>query len=275
MRKNKDELIEFAHKKFPELTVHETAPKYLRKVVAAAAMNNFERIIVCGGDGSVATAAHILAKTGIELGIVPGGTTNSFARGLGIPLDMEKALHLAVSGKSEAINLGSVNGHMFISVAAIGLSEEIASDIPDNFKKLAGRASYLIYGVGKLVAARPFNATIKVAGKSQTAKTFQIVVANASLHGSLPVAKGAHAKKPELIVLAFGRKGSKLKQLGNYLAYALTSHEKSKDVIIHRTNEVEIMTNRPKKIEVDGEVITRTPAVFKLERSSLKLVLKK
>jgi len=74
----------------------------------------FDIVIVGGGDGSVGTAASVLAGSEIPLGILPLGTRNHFARDLRVPLDLEGAVRLIASGRSDRIDVGEVNGRVFL-----------------------------------------------------------------------------------------------------------------------------------------------------------------
>jgi diacylglycerol kinase family enzyme len=79
------------------------------------------RVIVAGGDGTAAGAAQILAGSNTELGLLPLGTLNHLARDLGIPADLGKAADIAVNGQPAAIDVGEVNGQVFVNNASIGL----------------------------------------------------------------------------------------------------------------------------------------------------------
>lgn len=79
------------------------------------------RVIVAGGDGTAAGAAQILAGRDTELGLLPLGTLNHLARDLGIPADLGEAADIAVNGRPAAIDVGEVNGQVFVNNASIGL----------------------------------------------------------------------------------------------------------------------------------------------------------
>jgi len=87
--------------------------------VADAARNG--RVIVAGGDGTMACAAQALGDGGAELALLPLGTLNHLARDLGIPDDLDKAASLAATGTAIAIDVGEVNGRRFVNNASIGL----------------------------------------------------------------------------------------------------------------------------------------------------------
>ena len=246
-------------------------PAKFSKTVRDIALKHPKRIIVAGGDGTVTSAVHMLAKSKIELGVIPAGTTNSFARSLDIPLKWPEAMKVAVHSSAKSVNTGSANGHHFTSVAAIGLSERVASTIPDNFKKRLGRAAYFIWGARKLIVSRAFKVEVKTKEKTHHFNTHQLVVANAKLHGSLPIAKEADIKHDQLVLVAFGRTHSKAKHLRNLYLYLRKKHQEHEDVLVLSGSKFSIRTNPRRNVEIDGEVKSKTPVTIKLEKSAIKI----
>lgn len=78
-------------------------------------------VMVAGGDGSVAAVAAVLAGTSVSMGVLPLGTFNYFARGLGLPVDLDGAIDVCLAGLMREVEVGDVNGHLFLSSASIGL----------------------------------------------------------------------------------------------------------------------------------------------------------
>ena len=78
-------------------------------------------LIVGGGDGTVGAAASALAGTETKLAILPLGTLNQFSRDLGIPADLEEAAKLIAAGTERRVDVGEMNGRIFINNSAIGL----------------------------------------------------------------------------------------------------------------------------------------------------------
>jgi diacylglycerol kinase family enzyme len=79
------------------------------------------RVVVAGGDGTMACAAQALKDVDAELALLPLGTLNHLARDLGVPNDIAAAADLATHGGASAIDVGEVNGHRFVNNASIGL----------------------------------------------------------------------------------------------------------------------------------------------------------
>lgn len=88
----------------------------LRRAVAAGA----SRVVVAGGDGSIETAAAVIAGSPVELAIIPGGTLNHFARDHGIPLKLSEAVEVAATGSAHTADVGVVNKRVFINTSSVG-----------------------------------------------------------------------------------------------------------------------------------------------------------
>jgi diacylglycerol kinase family enzyme len=78
-------------------------------------------LIVGGGDGSISAAASALVGSNTVLGVLPLGTLNHFARDLGIPADLDDAARLIAAGTQRPVDVGEMNGRIFINNSAIGL----------------------------------------------------------------------------------------------------------------------------------------------------------
>lgn len=98
--------------------------KHGDKIIALAkeaARSEAGVVVAAGGDGTIDGIASALADTGKTLGVVPLGTFNLFAKRLNIPLDLRAAVHTVVNGRVTKINVGEVNGKVFLSRSSLGL----------------------------------------------------------------------------------------------------------------------------------------------------------
>ena len=78
-------------------------------------------VAVAGGDGTLNCAAGMLAGSGVALGILPFGTMNLLAKDLGIPLDLDAAIRVLAAGHTRAVDVGTVNGHLFLINSVLGM----------------------------------------------------------------------------------------------------------------------------------------------------------
>src|SRR5690606_18763132 len=90
-----------------------------------AAAPDVDVVLAGGGDGTVSAAAGALMETGKALAVLPAGTMNLFARGLGIPLDLEDAVAALATGTVRAVDIATVNGRPFIHQFSVGLHSEL------------------------------------------------------------------------------------------------------------------------------------------------------
>jgi diacylglycerol kinase family enzyme len=93
---------------------------------AEGALRGGSRIVVAaGGDGTVSTVAGVLAGTQATLGILPIGTLNHFARDLNIPTDLDAATKVVAGGRVSQVDVGEVNGRVFVNNSSLGLYPEL------------------------------------------------------------------------------------------------------------------------------------------------------
>jgi diacylglycerol kinase family enzyme len=85
-------------------------------------------IVSGGGDGTVAAVAAALVGADAVLGVLPMGTLNHFAKDLGIPLELEKAVHTVFTGKVARVDVGEVNGRIFLNNSSIGFYPRIVQE---------------------------------------------------------------------------------------------------------------------------------------------------
>src|SRR5512138_3292265 len=90
-----------------------------------AATGESAAVVAAGGDGSVGSVASVLVRTGKPLGVLPLGTLNHFAKDLGIPLDLEGAARTIVEGRVAKVDVGEVNGRIFVNNSSLGLYPRI------------------------------------------------------------------------------------------------------------------------------------------------------
>jgi len=78
-------------------------------------------VIGYGGDGTLNSVASSLRQTGAVFAPIPGGTLNHFTKDLGIPQNLDEALANLSTAKVRYVDIGLVNGHVFLNNSGIGL----------------------------------------------------------------------------------------------------------------------------------------------------------
>lgn len=223
-----------------------------------------DAIVICGGDGSISSAAPAIMESGLPLGIIPAGTANDLARTLGIPLDFEAAADVILASRTRRIDVGTVNGHAFFNVASVGLSSELAQKLDPALKKRFGRLGYAVAALRVLATARRFHARIVEKGGSTRVKTYQIAVGNGRLYGGGNVVAEDAAIDDGRLDLYSLEMPSLWKAALMARAFRTGTHGAWKEVRTARCVEFDVETRRPMPVNTDGEIVTATPAHFRV-----------
>src|SRR3954471_17771311 len=88
---------------------------------ARQAASRGDVLVAGGGDGTVSSVASVAADAGATMGVLPMGTLNHFAKDLGIPLDLEHAVATVAGGHVREVDVGEVNGRVFVNNSSVGL----------------------------------------------------------------------------------------------------------------------------------------------------------
>jgi diacylglycerol kinase (ATP) len=230
-------------------------------------------VVVCGGDGTVNSAAPALMKTGLPFGIFPMGTANDLARTLGIPNDLHQAAGIIIAGKTHAIDVGTVNGHPFFNVASLGLSADLANALTTETKQRWGRLGYALAAARVLLNASPFSAEIMSKGTRRRVKTYQIAVGNGRHYGGGNVVETDAAIDDGQLDLYSLEIGSVWKLALMARKFRHGAHGAMKEVRTERCNEIEIRTRKIRQINTDGELVTHTPALFKVHPKAVNVYI--
>ncbi|MDB5186888.1 MAG: diacylglycerol kinase catalytic region [Candidatus Saccharibacteria bacterium] len=232
----------------------------LRAVTSALKKRNPSLVLVGGGDGTISDAVDFFAGSSIQLGVIPLGTTNNFARSLGLPLEIEAAIGAVKNGKISNVDLGKIHKEYFVNVAGVGVSALIAKHVTDDQKKKFGRFAYAINGIVQLIRHKPFLATIedKDSELQLHFETHQIIIANGRYHAGKQIAKDAKIDNRELIIFALGGR-SKLSFIFAMADFYFGARKNIQHASYLTGHSIKLRTNTPQLVELDGEVKFTTP----------------
>jgi diacylglycerol kinase (ATP) len=121
--------------------------KFVPKMVAKLVRAGVELLFIWGGDGSVQACIDAVGKAPVTLAILPAGTANLFARNLGIPVDLEKAVKTGLYGRRRRLDVGTVNGERFGTMAGTGFDAVMIRDADSGLKDRLGRFGYVVAGI--------------------------------------------------------------------------------------------------------------------------------
>ncbi len=226
-------------------------------------------VLVAGGDGTLNAAASGLVETGLPLGILPTGTANDLARTLSIPTDLALAARLIIKGDSKRIDVGTANEHYFFNVASIGLSAAIAQSLTPEAKRRFGPLSYPIAALRALVSTGRFSAEIISKDERVRVKTLQIAIGNGRFYGGGNAVEQDAAIDDGHLDLYSLEFETVWKMALMLRSFRVGQHGLWQEVRTAKCKQFEIRTSRPRPVNLDGELMTYTPAVFGLEPKAI------
>lgn len=128
-------------------------------------------VMVAGGDGTVRVVCSQMAHTGIPVGLLPAGTGNLLARNLGVPLDEDSAIQLALTGNPTPIDVvhARTDGgrDTFAVMSGMGLDAAIMANTNSDLKKVVKGGAYVVAALGQL-GNSPFELTLSIDGGEPT-----------------------------------------------------------------------------------------------------------
>ncbi|WP_246225852.1 lipid kinase [Chelativorans xinjiangense] len=247
----------------------EALPEIARDIVRLRTMADL--VVVCGGDGSVSSAAMAVMESGLPMGIIPMGTANDLARTLEIPLDLLRAADVIAEGHARPIDVGTVNGHAFFNVASIGLSTELAQGLDPALKRRFGRLGYALAAIRVLTKASRFRARITEKGMMTEVETYQIAVGNGRHYGGGNVVEET-AEIDDGHLDLYSLEMSNLWKLALMLrSFRSGRHGAWQEVRTARCVEFDIETKKSLPVNADGEIVTATPAHFKVHPKAISV----
>jgi YegS/Rv2252/BmrU family lipid kinase len=225
-------------------------------------------VVVAGGDGTIAFVARALAGSRRRLGILPLGTYNNFARGLGIPINLRSALAIVRAGRARSVTLGRVNDHYFLEAAAIGIFGEA---ILLGEKAKDGALMSISRELGAVVKAQPFAFTTRGDFEGH-GRSRSLVFTNTPSTGSrLPI--GTTEPTDPFLELSVGVGESRSDLVGRLVASSIRDKHEDDDTISFRFRALTITTKPRMAVIADNERAGRTPATVQAVPGALRVIV--
>lgn len=308
VRHELENVVAFLNRSGWSVTLRETSKPLEATELARHAVNRGARVVIAaGGDGTVNEVANGLVNTDVALGVLPVGTTNSWALQMGIPtlnpmlpgtqavklitaleeriarplpanyyrkvlLDAARVL---VEGHTVAVDMGEFSGRHFLMWAGIGFDAAIAQSIPLKEKRALGSWAYVLPTIKSAYRYSGTDVCLNLDGKVIKVSTPLIVISNIQLYGGV-MAIGAKAcvNDARLDVCIF--KGGGFFTFVQH-AMKVLSHRHLRDpkVEYYQCREIVVESAHPLPVHIDGEPFTTTPVAIHTMPSSLKVIVPK
>lgn len=233
-----------------------------------AAADGYDLVVAVGGDGTVSELAAGLLGTWVPLGILPVGTFNNIARGLGIPISLSDAVQTILRGMPRPTDVGVANGIPFFEAAGVGLD---ASLLPLGEDIKAGRYERLLEAGITFLRQSPAEMFIRMDGQELTVRTPLVVVANGPYYGAgFSSAQGATTRDGVLEIAVF-----ECGLVGMAKQFALSAQNRlhrEACVSVYHAREITVSSSIPLPVHADGKSLGSVPLTCAVRQGILQTI---
>lgn len=245
------------------------------KLAQNAARSDAEGVVAGGGDGTINSVAAAIVDSDKALGVLPFGTMNHFAKDLNIPLDLEAAIETIVAGHAVTIDVGDVNGRIFLNNSSLGLYPRIIREREKQQRLGWGKWPAYIWAALAVLRRYPFlEIRLSVDGKALTGRTPFVFVGNNEYEMErLNIGSRACLDKGELSLYTTNGTG-RLGLIRLALRALLGGLRQERDFLAFTTKDISIGTQHKRvRVALDGEVtIMEPPLHFRVRPGALRVL---
>jgi len=230
-------------------------PGHARALTRTARESGARLIIAWGGDGTVNEVASELAFTPVPVGIVAAGSGNGMARELKVPADPARAFAAALSAAPRAMDIGEIDGRLFVNVAGIGFDAHVASRFNDAGNRRRGFIGYAGIAARALATYASARYEITTAGARVAVRAILVAVANGTQFGNgARIAPGARMDDG-LLDLVVIEERSRVRTLCQMPRLFNGTIESMRECTVRRIADATIACHTPLTFHVDGEPV--------------------
>lgn len=249
----------------------------IEDVIDDALSKGAERVVVAGGDGTIRTAAQCLVGTGVALGILPCGTLNRLARDLEVPLDLDNALSETARGQVKRIDVGAVNGQVFLCQSMFGLPVHLAQRRQSiRGKPFFHRAAALARLLGEiLVWTRKLTITLDAGPERRRMRLLSLAVLTGQLREEPSLMLRRHRLDHGVLTLYASQHETGLAFAASFLRGLAGRFSDDRQIEIVQAHRLRIDAKHRKAVlSIDGELHTTSfPLEFEIRPQALAVIV--
>lgn len=239
--------------------------------------DEYSRIIVAGGDGTLNLCVNAMVRHDIHLplAILPAGTANDFAYYFELPADIEYQLDVALGNKTTKADVGVVNNKNFINVAALGAVIDVSQKTDPNLKNAIGILAYYLKAITEIPQIRALPVKLITPENVYEEDIYFMVVMNGeSAGGFRKLSPESFMNDGKLDVIAF--KQMPIIELAPLLFEVVHGrHPDNKNVLYFQTDNLIIQSPEKISTDIDGERGEELPLKFSVLPKRLDVFVSK
>ncbi|NLS78792.1 MAG: diacylglycerol kinase family lipid kinase [Chloroflexi bacterium] len=255
------------------------ATEYARQAVLAGC----HLVLAAGGDGTLNEVVNGLAESPVVLGVLPIGTSNVWAKEIGIPVStplhhtsLLQALHSLEEGAVYPVDTGQANERRFLLWSGIGFDAKVVADVEPQYeaKRRWGALVFIVAGVALATNFVGTRARITLDGQYLRQRVILILVSNTQKYGGGLIRPAPQACFDDGYFDVFVCEGQgPLATVLHVLGLLTEQHMRNPRVSYHRVRHLKIETNRPMPVHLDGAPAGETPLEIRVLPKSLNVLL--
>jgi diacylglycerol kinase (ATP) len=272
-RRHIDEVAAYMRSRGVEPSVHaSSSPEDLTRVAAESSRSGIDRVVVCGGDGTVNLALREFALERCTFAVIPLGSGDDFARVLGIPRDVRGACDVALDGRIREVDVAMANDKRYVGVAGLGFDSAVTSYANQKAPAfLRGSAVYLYSILRVLPNFTPHTVRIGIDGTARSQKVMMAAIGNTRQYGGgIRIVPDAQIDDG-LLDYCIVHETSRLNLIKTLPSVYTGRHVKNPVVEIGRASSLQFDCDERLDVYADGERVTTTPVAFRLEPQKLRV----
>ena len=254
------------------VTCHDTMQSGdAEKMTAEIDGNDYDVIVIAGGDGTINEALNGLRADSPPLAFIPLGTANVLALELGLPTDPAGLATIIAGGRPMPIRLGRLNERRFVMMAGVGFDARVVAGVTTRFKRLAGKGAYVWRSTVELVRYRDADYAVEVDGTGYHAAS--VVVANGRYYGGpFMIAPEADLCADSFEVCLFER-GGRLNAIRYAIGLVIHRIHRMDGLRIVRGTSLTILGPLAEPIQIDGDISGQLPARIELDPEPVRMLV--
>ena len=213
-------------------------------------------LVCCGGDGTLNEVINGLreAELQIPIGYIPAGTTNDFARTLGLKPRADQCMDKILEGYPHNCDIGSFNGRNFTYIASLGAFTDVSYSTPQKMKNIFGHTAYLLEGAKAVSSIAPFKAELWIDDEYFEGEFLFGSISNSTSIGGLFRLDRLDVRLDDgELELIFIRNPQKPGDLNRTIQSAVKGNYDPAHIIFRHCREAVVRTEKPQSWTIDGE----------------------
>jgi len=241
-------------------------------VARQAEGNGFELVVAVGGDGTVNEVVNGLVGSRCQLGVLPAGTENVLAKERHIPAQLDKAASYILEAPARQVDVVRCGQRHFLCFAGIGFDALVVDRVQPERKAKMGAMAYVMTGFEQMFKYQevPRTAVVQLDESPPMKLSFwQMVVSNIQTYGGGLRPAPRASMHDGLIDLICWPRADLPGMIHQIVATATGAHLNLPDVRYYQARKIQISTEPPSLVQIDGDLLGETPVVFEVVPQAL------